>query len=236
MKAQHSLQDLCANLVVSRGGYYRWHQAQANPRPRARQDPALAATVRTLHAGSRLTYGSPRIVAALRAQGSLDRRGCLECRQHFGKVLPRDWVHGTEDGSTESFTFAEAFPCSCRQTRPLAARYPVRPAKALLAARASKEAGTLVPNVRAATPPAMAPSVALVAACSQSMSRWFHRSEAMLNPPPATAPMASPNINCGNCPFESTAWSALFPTNPYWFNPPASPNGSRLSQRCSAGS
>jgi transposase InsO family protein len=69
MKADHSILKLCENLDVSPSGYYAWERRQAVPGPRAREDQALAAEVVAIHLDSRRTYGSPRIVATLRARG-----------------------------------------------------------------------------------------------------------------------------------------------------------------------
>jgi transposase InsO family protein len=69
MKADHSILKLCANLQVSPSGYYDWEQRQSAPGPRAREDQELTAEITALHVQSRQTYGSPRIVAALRTRG-----------------------------------------------------------------------------------------------------------------------------------------------------------------------
>jgi len=54
-------------LGVSRAGYYAW--AKRPPSARAVADAALLKQIRTVHAGSRQTYGSPRVHAELRAGG-----------------------------------------------------------------------------------------------------------------------------------------------------------------------
>jgi len=69
MKAEHPVPVLCATLEVSPSGYYAWRKRRACPGPRARENQALAQTVIALHVHSRHTYGSPRIVMALRHQG-----------------------------------------------------------------------------------------------------------------------------------------------------------------------
>ena len=69
MKAQYSIQSLCENLDVSPSGYYDWQQRRAFPGSRALEDQALARQIATLHAQSRQTYGSPRLVESLRQKG-----------------------------------------------------------------------------------------------------------------------------------------------------------------------
>lgn len=54
-------------LEVARSGYYAW--MHATPRARATQDAQLTAQIERIATQSRHTYGSPRIHAALRAQG-----------------------------------------------------------------------------------------------------------------------------------------------------------------------
>lgn len=67
MKGEHAVDLLCELLTVSRSGFYKWKK----PRPsrRAHADIALAAQVAQAHRGSRHTYGAPRVVRELRAQG-----------------------------------------------------------------------------------------------------------------------------------------------------------------------
>ncbi|GAA4233723.1 hypothetical protein GCM10023075_50630 [Streptosporangium album] len=51
---------------MSRQGYYAWKNR--GPSRRARQDEALTETIIKIHAGSRGTYGSPRVHAELREE------------------------------------------------------------------------------------------------------------------------------------------------------------------------
>ena len=55
-------------LGVSKAGYYAW--LRRPPSARAVADAALLERIRTVHAGSRETYGAPRVHAALRAGGA----------------------------------------------------------------------------------------------------------------------------------------------------------------------
>ena len=54
-------------LGVSEAGYYAWRHRP--PSAHALTDTALLKRVRTIHAGSRETYGAPRVHAELRASG-----------------------------------------------------------------------------------------------------------------------------------------------------------------------
>ncbi|MEU1752866.1 IS3 family transposase [Micromonospora matsumotoense] len=58
-------------LEVSASGFYAWARRAAapEPTPRQRRRAALAVRIRAIHAGSRGTYGSPRVTAELRARG-----------------------------------------------------------------------------------------------------------------------------------------------------------------------
>jgi transposase InsO family protein len=75
MKGEHSIRGLCELLGVSPSGYYKWRHAR--PSARQREDAALAVKIATAHRQSRGNYGSPRIVAELRDQGTkTSRRRC----------------------------------------------------------------------------------------------------------------------------------------------------------------
>lgn len=67
MSDEHPIKTLCTVLAVSRSGYYRWRDS--GPSLRAQQAQTLKARIACVHALSRHTYGSPRVTAALRAQG-----------------------------------------------------------------------------------------------------------------------------------------------------------------------
>lgn len=82
MKGKHTVAMLCELLDVSRSGYYRWEESP--PTPRQREDDALAAKIVQAHAESRSTYGAPRILEELKAQGiKTSKRRCARImRQH----------------------------------------------------------------------------------------------------------------------------------------------------------
>jgi putative transposase len=58
---------MCAVLEVSPSGYYAWRDRPESTRRAA--DRSLAADIRRIHADNRAVYGSPRVHAALRAEG-----------------------------------------------------------------------------------------------------------------------------------------------------------------------
>ena len=58
---------MCRLYAVSVSGFYAWRGR--GPSERSRQDAMLVEQIRTAHASSRTTYGSPRIHAALCRQG-----------------------------------------------------------------------------------------------------------------------------------------------------------------------
>jgi putative transposase len=64
---RYSVVTLCRVLGVSRSGYYAWHHRRPSSRQEANE--RLAQQIAEIHQQSRQTYGSPRIVKALRQQG-----------------------------------------------------------------------------------------------------------------------------------------------------------------------
>jgi putative transposase len=91
-RAVYPIATMCRVLGVSTSGYYAW--SARSPSARARSDAALLERIDTIHAGSRGTYGSPRIHAELAATGSavgrkrvarLMKRASLRgvCRRRF---------------------------------------------------------------------------------------------------------------------------------------------------------
>jgi putative transposase len=63
----YAITTMCRVLAVSKAGYYAWDKRA--PSARTRTDAALLGVIRTVHAASRQTYGSPRVTRELRAQG-----------------------------------------------------------------------------------------------------------------------------------------------------------------------
>jgi len=64
---QHELTLMCRVYEVTRAGYYAWRSRERSERER--QNEALSTEIRTVHAESRGTYGSPRVHQALRQRG-----------------------------------------------------------------------------------------------------------------------------------------------------------------------
>ena len=64
---QFSVTRMCRQLGVSRTGYCQWRTRA--PSERSMANAALDARVAAMHAGSQRSYGRPRIVRGLRAQG-----------------------------------------------------------------------------------------------------------------------------------------------------------------------
>ena len=58
---------MCALYAVSRGGFYAWQLRQ--PATRTSDDARLTERIRQVHAQSRGSYGSPRVVRQLRREG-----------------------------------------------------------------------------------------------------------------------------------------------------------------------
>jgi putative transposase len=66
-KANHSISLMCRLLGVSRSGFHAWERRP--PSDRALADAWLVERIKTIHRGSRGTYGARRIHAALARQG-----------------------------------------------------------------------------------------------------------------------------------------------------------------------
>lgn len=64
---RYSVTQLCRIAQVSRTAYYEWQDGQ--PSQRERDDAALLAKIKAIHAASDGQYGVPRVLAELQAQG-----------------------------------------------------------------------------------------------------------------------------------------------------------------------
>lgn len=79
---------MCRVLRVSRAGYYAWRR-RATP-ARTVADAALTTVIAAVHATSRRTYGSPRVHAALRADGTrVGRKRVARLMRDAGLVARR---------------------------------------------------------------------------------------------------------------------------------------------------
>jgi putative transposase len=92
MKADHSILALCQNLEVSASGYYDWLRRGTAPGPRALENQALTTAIQAIHARSRQTYGSPRILVELRKQG----HGCS--RNRVARIMRETGLCGRQKG------------------------------------------------------------------------------------------------------------------------------------------
>lgn len=83
MKGDYPIRLLCRALEVAASGYYRW---RAQPRSRrGEQDKVLTEQIAVAHRKSRHTYGAPRIVDELHAQGvKISRRRCARLMRSQG--------------------------------------------------------------------------------------------------------------------------------------------------------
>lgn len=92
MKNEHSILSLCQTLEVSTSGYYGWHQRQESPGPRTLENKALAKEIGLIHAQSRRTYGSPRVMQELRKKGK--RHG----RHRIARLMRQKGLCGRQKG------------------------------------------------------------------------------------------------------------------------------------------
>ena len=105
MKTEHSILRLCRYLEVSASGYYDWLRRRTAPGPRAVENQTLTHEIQTIHARSRQTYGSPRILVELRKQGHRYGRNRVARIMHeqglCGRQKGRYRVHTTDSNHYE---------------------------------------------------------------------------------------------------------------------------------------
>jgi len=92
MKTDHPVRGLCRLLEVSPSGYYDWQQRRDHPGPRAVGDQTLTGQITTIFAGSRQTYGSPRI------QQELCNQGCRHGRNRLARLMRSAGWWGRQQG------------------------------------------------------------------------------------------------------------------------------------------
>jgi len=74
---------MCRLLDASKAGYYAWRERA--PSERARDDEKLLTRIRVIHAVSSQTYGTPRVHAQLRREGTLvGRKRVARIRREAG--------------------------------------------------------------------------------------------------------------------------------------------------------
>jgi putative transposase len=99
-REEHPARLMCRVLGVSPSGYYAWRGRLEGARAAANR--VLLADIRHLHAQHRGRYGSPRIHAALRAEGGTASRGRVErlMRRHgIRGIAARRFCPVTTDSS-----------------------------------------------------------------------------------------------------------------------------------------
>jgi putative transposase len=92
MKEDHSILTLCAVLNASASGYYDWQHRLSSPGSRAIQNQALTEKIKAIHAWSRETYGSPRIVMELR------KKGACHGRNRIARIMQEQGLCGRQKG------------------------------------------------------------------------------------------------------------------------------------------
>ncbi len=103
---QYPVELMCQLLAVSRSGYYAW---RSRPESQRVQDGRhLLAAIKRIHAASGGVYGSPRIWAELKEEGSrcglhrvaqlMHRAGLRGCpKRRFKVTTQRDPAHAVAD-------------------------------------------------------------------------------------------------------------------------------------------
>ncbi len=92
MKNEYPILSLCEHLEVSSSGYHDWHKWLLCPWPRAAENQTLAYEINQIHAQSRQTYGSPRVVEELRKKGR--RHG----RNRVARLMKEKGLCGRQKG------------------------------------------------------------------------------------------------------------------------------------------
>jgi putative transposase len=117
LSSEYSITDLCAALDVSRSGYYAW--AGREPGARAQANEELDAQIQVIFAGSRESYGSPRVMAALRQSGCVCNHKRVERRMREqglkGRTRRRYRVLTTDSRHDQPIApnlLAQAPPCT----------------------------------------------------------------------------------------------------------------------------
>lgn len=102
----YPLQWMCEKFEVSRAGYYAWRKRP--PSVRSKQDIRLTVQLKAAYKISRETYGSPRLLAELRAGGlTVGRKRVIRLMKENGLYARRrrKYVHTTN--SNHAYPIAE---------------------------------------------------------------------------------------------------------------------------------
>ena len=98
-KATYRIKRMCELLEVSRSGYYKWRNSRGcGPTAAQRRRAELDAKVAGFHAASDGVYGTPRILADLRADGQRVSRKTVAAslrRQGLAGISPRRFAPAT---------------------------------------------------------------------------------------------------------------------------------------------
>jgi len=87
-KACYPVRVLCRVLQVASSGYYAWRKRPESKH--AREDEALAATLKVLHRANREAYGSPRLHQEMKARGfAVSRKRIARLMQKNGLLAAR---------------------------------------------------------------------------------------------------------------------------------------------------
>ncbi len=92
MKDDFPIYSMCEIMDVSTSGYYDWRQRQDGPGPRALENQEMAQEIGLIHAQSRHTYGSPRVMQDLRKKGR--RHG----RNRIARLMKQKGLCGRQKG------------------------------------------------------------------------------------------------------------------------------------------
>ena len=114
-RARYPVVRLCRVLGVSPSGFYAW--STRRPSARAVANAALTERIRTVHARSRGTYGSPRVHAELRDSEPVGRKRVARLMREAGLAgcRPRGFRRTTIPDPT-----AQAVDLVRREFRPAA--------------------------------------------------------------------------------------------------------------------
>lgn len=102
-KAAFPIGFMCTQFGVSRSGFYAWRDR--TPSKRSLDDAELRKKIKRVHEGSRQTYGSPRVRAALAAEGA------RHSRKRVMKLMKQEGLQGRKPKAFQRTTDSRhAFP------------------------------------------------------------------------------------------------------------------------------